>query len=82
MWEKLGLRPNMVRWLYTRVIRPSIFRGALVWLSKAMQKTTKTQLGRIQRMACIAITGAMKWTPTAAIKIFLNLTPLDLVIQA
>jgi hypothetical protein len=47
-----------------------------------MQKTTKTQLGRIQRTACLAITGVMKSTPTAAMEILLNLTPLDLVIQA
>jgi ribonuclease HI len=71
----------MVHWLYTRVIRPSIFHGALVWWSKAMQKTTKIQLGRIQRMACLAITRAMKSNPTAAMEILLNLTPLDLVIQ-
>jgi len=72
----------MVDWLYTRVIRPSIFHGALVWWSKAMQKTTKTQLGRIQRMTCLAIMGAMKSIPTAAMEILLNLTLLDLVIQA
>ena len=80
--KKWGLRPNMVHWLYTRVIRPSTLHGALVWWSKVMQKTTKTQLGRIQRMACLPITGAMKLTPTAAMEILLNLTPLDLVIMA
>ena len=32
-------------------------------------------------MACLAITEAMKSTPTAAMEILLNLTPLDLVIQ-
>ena len=72
----------MVHWLYTMVIRPSILHGALAWWSKAMQKTTKTQLGRIQKMACLAITGAMKSTPTTGMEILLNLTPLDLVIQA
>jgi hypothetical protein len=39
-----------------------------------MQKTTKIQLGRIQRMACLAITGAMKLTPVAAVEMLLNLT--------
>jgi len=47
-----------------------------------MQKTTKTQLGRIQRMACLAVMRAMKSTPTAAMEMLLNLTPLDLVIMA
>jgi len=46
-----------------------------------MQKTTKTQLGRIQRMACLAIMEVMKSTHTTAMEILLNLTPLVLVIQ-
>jgi len=79
--KKWGLRFNMVHWLYTRVIRPSIFHDALVWCYKVMQKTTKIQLGRIQRMACLAITGAIKSTPTVAMEVLLNLTPLDLLIK-
>jgi hypothetical protein len=47
-----------------------------------MQKTAKIQLGRIQRMACLAITGAMKSTPTAAMEMLLNLSLLDLFILA
>jgi hypothetical protein len=45
-------------------------------------KTTKTLLSRIQRMACLAITWATKSTPTAAMEVLLNLTPLDLLIMA
>jgi hypothetical protein len=63
--KRWGLRPNMVHWLCIRVIRPSTLYAALVWWSKVKQKTTKIQLGRIQRMACLAITWAMKSTPTA-----------------
>jgi ribonuclease HI len=33
-------------------------------------------------MACLAITGAMKSTPTAAMEVLLNLTPLNLLIMA
>jgi hypothetical protein len=33
-------------------------------------------------MACLAITGAMKLTPTEAMEVLLNLTPLDLLIMA
>ena len=80
--KKWSVRPNMVHWLYTGVIEPSIFHGALVWWPKVIQKTTKIQLGRIQGMACLAITRAMKSTPTAAMEVFLNLTPLDLLIMA
>jgi hypothetical protein len=72
----------MVHWLYTRVIRPFILYGALVWWPKVAQKNTKTQLGRIQRMACLVCTGAMRTTPTAAMEVLLNLTPLELMIIA
>jgi hypothetical protein len=72
----------MVHWLYTRVIRPSIFHAVLVWWPKVKQKSTKIQLCRIQRMACLAIIGAMRSTPTAAMEVCLNLTPLDLLIMA
>ena len=47
--RKWGLRPNMVHWLYIRVIRPSILYGALVWWPKVTHKTTKTQLVRIKK---------------------------------
>jgi hypothetical protein len=47
-----------------------------------MHQTAKTQLGRIQRTACLAIMGAMRLTPTAAMEVFLDLTPLDLLIMA
>jgi hypothetical protein len=80
--KKWGLKPNMVHWVSIRVIRPSILYAALVWWSKVMQKTTKVQLGSIQRMACLPIMGAMKSTPTAAVEVLLNLTPLDLLIMA
>jgi hypothetical protein len=79
--KKWGLRPNMVHWLYTRVNRPTILYAALVWWPKVKQKTTKIQLGRVQRIACLAITGAMKSTPTAAMEVLLNLTLLDVLIM-
>ena len=39
--KKWGLRPGMVHWLYTRVIRPFILYGALVWWPKVIQKPLK-----------------------------------------
>jgi hypothetical protein len=36
--KKRGLRPNMVHWLYTRVIRPSILHAALVWWPMSSKK--------------------------------------------
>jgi hypothetical protein len=82
MWKKNGVSDLIWYTGSVLVIRPSIFHGALVWWSKVRQKTTKIQLGRIQRMTCLAITWAMKSTHTAAVRMLLNLTPLDLQIIA
>jgi hypothetical protein len=79
--KKWSLRPTMVHWLYTRVIRPSIFHAALVWWPKVKPPPPQKK-SRIKRMACSAITGAMKSIPTSAMKVLQNLTPLDLLIMA
>jgi hypothetical protein len=39
--RKWGLRPSMVYWINTRVIRPFISYGALVWWSKVIKKSLK-----------------------------------------
>ncbi len=64
--KKLGLKPEMFHWLYTRAIRPFILHGVLVWWPNVMQKTTKNQLGNIQRMVCLTITGAMNSSPNCS----------------
>ena len=48
---------------------------------RSCKKSAKIQLGRIERMASLAITGAMISTPTAAMEMLLNLTLLDLLIM-
>jgi hypothetical protein len=47
-----------------------------------MQQIAKTQQGRIQRTVCLAVTGAMRSTPTAVMEVLLDLTPLELLIMA
>jgi hypothetical protein len=47
---------------------------------KSCKKPPK-QLGRIQRLASLAIAGGMKSTPNAVMEVLLNLTLLDLLIM-
>jgi hypothetical protein len=47
-----------------------------------LSQKAKIQLGRIQRMVCLAITEAKKSTPSAAMEVLLNLTPLYLLNMA
>jgi ribonuclease HI len=76
-----GLKPKMVAWLYTQVILPRITYGAAIWWHKAKQATCMTRLNGLQRMAAIAVTGAMRTTPGAALDVLLNWAPLHLKIE-
>ncbi len=78
---KWGLSPKSVRWLFTAVIRPMITYGAVVWWPRVKLDTTRKQLGRVQRLACLCTTGALNSTPTAALEVLLGLPPLDIHIQ-
>ncbi|XP_053950975.1 uncharacterized protein LOC128858597 [Anastrepha ludens] len=70
----------MALWIYTQMVRPIILYGALVWWSKSIQQTAITKLGKVQRLACLCITGAMRTTPTG-MEALLNLPPLHIAIQ-
>lgn len=76
-----GCKPDILTWMYTMIVRPSITYGAIAWGKRTQLKTAKKSLSKLQRLACVCITGAMRTCPTAAIEIILGLTPLHLVIE-
>ena len=55
--------------------------ASLVWWPKTEEKVMQTLLYKVQRMACLGITGAMKTCPTAAKEALLGLTPLHLHVK-
>jgi hypothetical protein len=78
MW---GLKPRVVHWLYVSVIRPSFTFAALVRWPGCQMASAKKKLSKIQRLACLGITGAMRTTPANAVEAIICLPPLDLVVQ-
>jgi ribonuclease HI len=80
--RKWGLRPAIIRWIYMAVIKPMITYGAVVWWEGTGTANAKDRLGRVQRLACLCITGAMSTTPTAALEVLTNLIPLDIQVVA
>ncbi|XP_047990715.1 uncharacterized protein LOC125229817 [Leguminivora glycinivorella] len=76
-----GLTPKITLWLYQAVIRPIISYGAIVWWPRTNLSTVEAKLQRLQRLACMATTGCMRTTPTAALEAILGLPPLHLHIQ-
>lgn len=77
-----GLNPRMVHWLYTTVVRPMILYGSVVWWTKIDQRKAELEMNKIQRLACLCITSAMRSTPTAAMETILNLPPLSILAKA
>lgn len=76
-----GLRPKVVYWLYTMVIRPMLSYAAMAWWPRVRIKAVQYQLRGLQRLACVGITGAMRSSPSASLEILLNLLPLHLFIE-
>lgn len=78
---KWGLNPETMKWIYTMMVRPVITYASVIWWTKVSQKTIKKRLDRVQRLACVGITGAIRTTPTSAMEVLLGMLPLDLEIK-
>jgi hypothetical protein len=77
-----GLKPRVVHWIYTMVMRTVLTYVSTVWWPRVRYDVSRTELSKIQRLACLAITGGMKATPTAAMEVLLGLPPLHVMIEA
>jgi hypothetical protein len=71
--RRWGLKPRVVHWLFTSVVRPFITYASLVWWPGC-------EMARAKQL-CLGITGAMSTTPTNAMEALVGLPPLDLVVQ-
>jgi hypothetical protein len=68
--------------IHTVVVRPIVTYAATVWWPSVRFKTSEVEFGKLQRMACLGITGAMKTAPTAVIEVLIGLPPLHLQLEA
>lgn len=76
-----GLQPRAMLWIYEVVIKPMILYGAVAWWHRADRTMLRGRLERVQRVACLMVTGCFKTTPTAAMETFLDLLPLFMEVQ-
>ena len=74
--QRWGLKPAMMRWIYTMVVRPMVTYASFVWWPRAELATASAELQKVQRLACLLTTGAMKSAPTIALEAMLDLPPL------
>ena len=76
------LKPRVVHWMYSIVIRPILNNSTTVWWPRVGYNVSRTELSRLHRVACLAITGEMKMTPTAVIEVLLGVPVLHVMIEA
>ncbi|XP_030757674.1 tolloid-like protein 1 [Sitophilus oryzae] len=62
-------------------IRPIIKYDAVAWWQKANQTTAKNKLSKLQRQACLAVTGAFHSMPSKDMETLLDLPPLQIILE-
>ena len=75
-----GCKPKIMLWMYNMMVKPIITYGAVVWSERTKLCCGKKDLEKIQRLACLCITGAMRTCPTAGMEALLGLAPLHRVV--
>ena len=73
------MKPEVLHWIYIMEIRPILTYGSTVWWTRVNYKVSRMKLNKLQRLACLAIMGAMKTTPTAAMEVLLGFLPLHMI---
>jgi len=86
-----GVPAKLIRQLYLSVVIPKITYAAAVWLQPSFahpsdkrlrgSKGIARKIGSTQRTAALAITGAMRTTPTDSLNVHANLLPTHLMFQ-
>lgn len=80
--RKWGLSSKAIWWIYTAVVRPIICHGSVVWWTRVDVKWSKKRLDKVQRLACLCISGVKNTIATLALETLLDLPPLNLFIKS
>jgi hypothetical protein len=76
-----GLKPKYVFWIYKSIVIPTLDYASLVWWPKILQRTAMTKINKLQRLACLMISGSFKTAPSKALEAIIGLPPIDLHIK-
>ena len=72
-----GIKPSMMKWIYKAMIRPTMSYACVVWAGGLNKKYLVRKLTKVQRPACLMISSAFPGTPTGALEILLNISPIE-----
>ncbi|GJQ79798.1 hypothetical protein Trydic_g23265 [Trypoxylus dichotomus] len=59
--------------IFSSIVRPTVAYGVITWFQKVTQVTTRNTPDKLQRLARIRITRAMRTCPIAALEVILDL---------
>lgn len=76
-----GCTPKIIHWMYTMIVRPRLTYGAIAWADKLDEGCARAKLDKIQRLACLTITSAMRSCPTRALEVVIGLPPIHLHVK-
>jgi hypothetical protein len=74
-----GLKPVVLYWILSMVIRPILTCGSMVWWP-SVRYFSRIQLLKIQTLACLAINGEMRPTTTTAMEVILGISALHVIV--
>ena len=72
-----GIKPSMMKWIYTAMIRPIMLYARVSWAGGLNKKYLGKKLTKMQRLACLMISSVFPGTPTGALEILLSITPIE-----
>nr|XP_012234565.1 PREDICTED: uncharacterized protein LOC105679231 [Linepithema humile] len=70
-----GLKPSMIHWIYTAILRPRLTYAAVVWWTRVQKKTAKVALEHVRALILKGALGAMVTTPVAAMGVMFGIKP-------
>ena len=73
-----GPKPKLMKWAYTGIVRPAFTYAALTWGLAVEAEDLETACRRLNRLAMNTIVKVPRSTPTRALEIILDITPLHL----
>ena len=72
-----GIKPSVMKRIYTAMIRPIMSYACVSWAGGLNKKYLVRKLTKVQRLAFLMISSAFPGTPTGALEILLNITPIE-----
>ena len=76
-----GPSPNLMKWVYTGMVRPILTYGSVVWAHR-LTLTQLRKLNKVQRLGMLSLTYVKRSTPTLGLEVAYDIPPLAEYLRA